>query len=94
MGEEPGRLERAGILEKVTYSEWAAPVVAVSKKDRKFRICGDYKVTINLVLETNQHPLPKPEELFTTLAGGITFTKLDLLWTVTDYMPTLRRLRQ
>ena len=78
VGEELDRLERAGILEKVTYSEWAAPVVAVPKKDGKFRICGDYKVTINSVLETDQYPLPKPEELFATLAGGITFTKLDL----------------
>ena len=78
VGEELDRLERAEILEKVTYSELAAPVVAVPKKDGKFRICGDYIVTINSVLETDQYPLPKPEELFATLAGGITFTKLDL----------------
>ena len=71
-------MERAGILEKVKYSEWAAPVVAVPKKDGKFRICGYYKVTINSVLKTDQYPLSKPEELFATLAGGITFTKLDL----------------
>ena len=53
-------------------------MVVVTKKDGKFRICGDYKVTINSVLETDQYPLPKPEELFATLARGITFTKLDL----------------
>ena len=28
--------------------------------------------------QINIHALPKPEELFATLAGGITFTKLDL----------------
>lgn len=78
VGEELDRLETAGILEKVSYSEWAAPIVAVPKKDWKFRICGDYKVTINPVLETDQHPLPKPEELYATLAGGARFTKLDL----------------
>ena len=30
------------------------------------------------MLEVDKHPLPKPEELFATLAGGRQFTKLDL----------------
>ena len=71
-------LVQAGILEKVAHSAWAAPIVPVPKKDGRFRICGDYKVTVNPMLEVDQHPLPKPEELFTTLAGGQKFTKLDL----------------
>ena len=29
-------------------------------------------------MEVNQYPLPKPEDLFATLAGGKKFTKLDL----------------
>ena len=68
-------LERSGILEKVTYSEWAAPIVAVPKKDGKIRISGDYKVQ---ALEVDQYPLPKPENLFATLAGGKKFSTLDL----------------
>ena len=60
------------------HSEWAVPIVAVSKKDEKFRICGDYKVTVNQALEIDQYPLPKPEDLFATLAGGKKLTKLDL----------------
>lgn len=52
--------------------------MAVPKKNGRFRICGDYKVTINPVLDTEQYLLPKPEELFATLAGGMKFTKLDL----------------
>ena len=71
-------LVNAGILEKVDHSEWAAPIVPVPKRDGRFRICGDYKVTISPHLEVDQHPLPKPEELFSALAGGIQFTKLDL----------------
>ena len=71
-------LVQAGILEKVAHSAWAAPIVPVPKKDGRFRICEDYKVTVNPMLEVDQHPLPKPEELFTTLAGGQKFTKLDL----------------
>lgn len=76
--EELDRLEREGILEKVNYSEWATPIVAVPKPDGRFRICGDFKVTVNQALHVDQYPLPKVEDLFATLAGGRKFTKLDL----------------
>ena len=64
--------------EKVTHSEWAAPIVAVQKPNGRFCICGDYKVTINPALAINQYPLPRPEELFVSLAGGKKFSKIDL----------------
>ena len=48
------------------------------KKNGRFRICGDYKVTINQALDVDQYPLPKPDDLFATLAGGKQFTTLDL----------------
>ena len=34
--EELNRLEASGVLKKVTYSDWAAPIVPVPKKDGKF----------------------------------------------------------
>ena len=66
------------MLEKVRYSEWAAPIVPVVKPDKSIRICGDYKVTVSSVLEVDQHPLPNPEQLFVELSEGEKFTKLDL----------------
>ena len=78
IGKELDRLEQKGILEKVSHSDWAVPIVSVPKKDGRFRICGDYKVTVNQVLSVDQYPLPKPEDLFATLAGGTVFSKLDL----------------
>ena len=72
------RLERLGVIEKVNFSEWAAPIVPVLKADGSVRICEDYKVTVNPVLQVDQFPMPKPEDLFSTLAGGKIFSKLDL----------------
>ena len=76
--EELDRLERAGVLEKVAYSEWATPLVPVPKKDGRVRLCGDNKVTLNQAMDVEQYPLPKPDDLFATLAGGEKFTVLDL----------------
>ena len=78
IGAELNSLEAAGILEKVSHSDWATPIVTVPKKDGSYRICGDYKVTINPVLDVDQYPLPNPTDLFASLAGGQKFTKLDL----------------
>ena len=72
------RLESEGILEKVSYSEWAAPVVPVPKTEGTIRLCGDYKVTINPQLEIDQYPLLKPDNIFATLAEGKWFSKIDL----------------
>ena len=72
------RLENAGIIRQVTYSDWATPIVPVPKADGTVRICGDYKVTINQHLKIDHYPMPKAEDIFSTLNGGEKFTKLDL----------------
>ena len=72
------RLERAGVIEPVQFSDWAAPIVPVVKTDGSIRICGDYKLTVNQVAKLDTYPLPRIEDLFASLSGGQAFTKLDL----------------
>ena len=48
------------------------------KRDGNIRICGDYKLTINAVSKTDPYPLPRIEDIFASLSGGKSFTKLDL----------------
>ena len=67
-----------GELIPVNKSEWAAPIVVVRKPDGGLRICGDFKVSINPFLHPQTYPLPTPEEIFSTLANGESYTKLDL----------------
>ena len=50
----------------------------VLKPDRSVRICGDYKVTINPVLDVPECLMPTAEKLFTQLNGGEKLIKLDL----------------
>ena len=77
--EELQRLTKEGILEPVEFVSWAAPIVPVLKSDKSsVRICGDLNVTVNPVVKLDKYPIPKVEDLFAQLAGGKTFTKLDL----------------
>ena len=62
MEQDLERLENLGVLEKVHFSEWASPTVAVPKSDNSVRICGDYNSTVNANLDCEQYPLPKAED--------------------------------
>ena len=78
MNTELDRLEKEGIIEPVDFSDWAAPIVPVVKRDGSVRICGDYKLTVNQAAATDAYPLPRIEDLFASLSGGKLFSKLDL----------------
>ena len=66
-------------LEPVETAEWAVPIVVVLKPDKtNVRICGDFKQTVNPVLTLDKYHISKVEDLFSTLAGGKIFNKIDL----------------
>ena len=67
-----------GIFIMVESSEYASPIVTTHKPDGSIRVCGDYKHTINPLLDVKQYPLPTEEECFYPLRAGEKFTKLDI----------------
>ena len=76
--DELERLQEKGVIEPVSFSEWAAPVVPVMKGDGSIRICGDYKITVNQGTSTEKYQLPRIDDLLASLSGGKSFSKLDL----------------
>ena len=70
VGAEFDHLEQDGVLERVSHSDWAIPIVAIRKPTGKVRVCEDFKVTINPVHKSDIHPFPLPEELFHKLNQG------------------------
>ena len=75
---ELDHLVETGILEKVSYSNWATPIVLVPKSNGNVRMCGDFKVTVNPVWEVDRYPLPRTEDIFASLSQGQMFSKIDL----------------
>ena len=75
---EIDRLVNEGVLEPVSYSRWATPVVPIVKPTGDIRLCGDYKCTVNRVVLPDKYPLPSITELLSSIAGAKLFTKLDL----------------
>ena len=75
---ELDRLESEGIISPVAHAESAAPLVPVLKPNGGLRLCGDYKLTINKVSKMDTYPIPKLQDLFSQLNGGVKFSKLDM----------------
>lgn len=75
------RLEKRQIIERISndISEYASPIVVVAKKDTDaVRICGDFKVSINQMIEPEQYPLPTAEEMFAKIGDCVKFAKVDM----------------
>ena len=63
---------------QVSHSDNASPCLPVKKKSGGYRLCVDFKRTLNKQLHVNQYPLPVIEDIFASLANAVIFTTIDL----------------
>ena len=45
------------------------------KQSGDFRLCGDYKVTVNQALDGDQYPVPSAQDLYAKFSGAKYFSK-------------------
>lgn len=76
--EEINRQIELGVFTPIAFSEFAAPIVVVRRKNGKVRICGDYSTGLNDALEPNKFPLPTIDQILANMAGKKIFSKIDL----------------
>ena len=72
VNKELDRLVDQGILTSIQFADWEAPIVPVLKSDKQS--VRDFKRTVNQASKVHKYPIPKIEDLFTSLAGGKAFT--------------------
>ncbi|XP_049522394.1 uncharacterized protein K02A2.6-like [Dermacentor silvarum] len=75
---EHDRLGESETLSPVAHSEWATPIVPVMKKGGTVRLCGDYKLTVNISCVTEQYLLPVINYLFVALHESDVYSTSDL----------------
>ncbi|KAG8482600.1 hypothetical protein CXB51_023952 [Gossypium anomalum] len=69
-------MPRLRFLQEVKYSEWVANIVPIPKKDRKVRMCVDYR-DLNKVSPKDNFPLPHIDTLVDNIAGYLLFSFMD-----------------
>ena len=87
-------MERDGIIEK-SESEWASPLVVVTKKDGGIRLCVGYR-KLNQVTKFDAYPMPRVEELSDEISNAQFIITLDLAkgyWQVPVRQDHLNHLR-
>ena len=75
------RLLKEDIIYPVQSPTMSAPIVPVIKEvgaKRPIRICGDYSVTLNKVIDPDSYRLPRLEEIMERISGAQVYSVLDL----------------
>ena len=76
MKEELKKLIYKGLFAP-SHSPWSSPIVLVSKKNGKWRLCIDYRL-LNKITKKDAYAIPIVQEIFDALKDAIIFSTIDL----------------
>ena len=77
MEKECNMLETLSCIERAQLT-WAMPVIMVKKANTTdLRMCIDFR-PLNRVMEIENYPIPRIDEILSILGTGKYFTKLDI----------------
>jgi hypothetical protein len=74
--EELQKLLNARFIYPISNSEWVSPLVIVPKKNRKWRVCVDYRA-LNKATQKDHFSLPFIDQVLDSLSGKKFFSFLD-----------------
>ena len=73
------KMEKDGVIERVTSAVSAAPIVVVGKKESdEVRACGDFSVTYNACANVETYPMPQIEDMHSALRVCTVLSVLDM----------------
>lgn len=78
VSDEIDRLVNLKVLKPIKNSKWASPLVVRVKSNGELRFCIDGKVTINKYLETDHYPLPRIDDIFSSMSNCEVYCVIDL----------------
>ncbi len=65
-----------GFIKHVEEATWLLLIVVMPKKNKKLRICVDFR-KFNVVIKKDPYPLPFTNEVINTIVGHEVYTFLD-----------------
>ena len=78
IAKELDELEAQGVISPIQHSTHASPVVWAKKANGRYRLCVDFKATLNSNIQSDAYPLPSVEEVFSRIGDSSKFAKIDL----------------
>ena len=76
MKEDLEKLLKAGFIEPVDQATWLSPIVVVSKKNDKLRICVNFR-RLNAATKKDRYPLPFTDEVLNIVIGYAAYSFID-----------------
>ena len=74
------RIVATSVIKPVDFSEWASPIVPILKRNRQVRIPGNFKQTVNSVLQIDMNLILNIDDLYSKILLKALFYDTGFEW--------------